>query len=377
MGKRTMIVSPFLGAAALEEMSQPKSQDVLVSRLEALQSLTPEALGCFEQIYYLNDAAALSAETDDTTSEMQGLHAKIYVTEEGAEAWIWTGSSNATQAGMNGNVEFLAGLKGKRSAWGIDAILRKTPGEHALSDLLVPFEPGESKPIEDPDTELRVAGDTLRRALAEAGLSIKVEASGEDRFFLRLQGKLPSDAVVTAATLRCWPIRLGETRSLSMTDALAGEPFDLELIEISSFIAIDAHFTRGGRSRTERFVINLPVSGMPEGRDDAILRDILKDKARVLRLLMFLLSGDDPRELVRLIAENPAEHRAHSDAPGLAGFPLFENLLRSLHREPGRLEHVAKLLNDLSRTPEGEALIPEEFMSIWQPVWEAREELTI
>jgi hypothetical protein len=375
MGKRTLIVSPFLGSGALEEISEPGSGDVLISRLEALQALSKETLGCFEQIYYLNDAAHLTDESDDPAPDMQGLHAKVYVTEDGAQTWIWTGSSNATQAGMNGNVEFLAGLRGKRSAWGIDTILRKTPGEHALTDLLVPFEPDDSEPIEDPDAELRVAGDALRRALAEAGLSIKVEASSEGRFALQLQGNLPNDAVVASATLLCWPIRLGETRSLGMEKALKGKAFDVEMVEISSFIAVDARFKRDGRSRAERFVLNLPIEGMPAERDDAILRDILRDKARVLRLLLFLLSGDDPRELARLLTSDTDGRDKHSDVPGFVGFPLFENLLRSLHREPRRLEHVARLVNDLSRTPEGEALIPEGFMTIWQPVWEAREDL--
>ena len=53
--------------------------------------------------------------------------------------------------------------------------------------------------------------------------------------------------------------------------------------------------------------------------------------------------------------------------------PLFESLLRALEREPAKLDHVAGLIEDLRKTPEGEALIPEGFTEIWDPIWAARE----
>lgn len=376
MGRRTMIMSPFLGRGALEAISAPGSADVLVSRLESLQGLPNETLGCFEKIYYLNDAADLETDDDEEAPSLQGLHAKVYITENGAETWIWTGSSNATEAGMNGNVEFLTGLKGRRSAWGIDSVLREIPGDRSMADLLVLFEADDADPIEEPDAGLRIAGDALRRALAEAGLSIKITPGDKaERFSLRVHGKLPAGKVISGTTLRCWPIRLGDTRAIGIGEAVAGKAFDVELIEISTFLAVEVQIKRGGRSLKERFVLNLPITGMPEGRDDAILRDILKDQARVLRLLLFLLSGDDPRELARLLGAEHDQERKRSEAPGFLGLPLFENLLRSLHRDPRRLEYVSRLLGDLSRTPEGEALIPKDFIKIWEPVWRARKEL--
>jgi hypothetical protein len=55
--------------------------------------------------------------------------------------------------------------------------------------------------------------------------------------------------------------------------------------------------------------------------------------------------------------------------------PLFEALVRALERSPGKLDQVKRLIDDLRQSPDGDQLLPKDFDVIWQPVWQARQEL--
>jgi hypothetical protein len=60
---------------------------------------------------------------------------------------------------------------------------------------------------------------------------------------------------------------------------------------------------------------------------------------------------------------------------GPVPFPLFEALVRALERDPLKLDQIAKLLDDLQKTPEGRHLIPDGLDDVWQPILEARRRL--
>jgi len=67
--------------------------------------------------------------------------------------------------------------------------------------------------------------------------------------------------------------------------------------------------------------------------------------------------------------------RDPGEGNGTPEFPLFENLVRALARDPRRIDRVARLVADLTRTEEGAALLPPDFERIWKPIWQARQEL--
>ena len=56
-------------------------------------------------------------------------------------------------------------------------------------------------------------------------------------------------------------------------------------------------------------------------------------------------------------------------------FPLFETLVRTLDRNPAKLDQISRLVNDLKKTESGCERLPEGFDEIWQPIWTAREAL--
>ena len=50
----------------------------------------------------------------------------------------------------------------------------------------------------------------------------------------------------------------------------------------------------------------------------------------------------------------------------------MERMLETLGTDPGKLDAVASLLEDLRKTEEGKELIGSEFDAIWEALWTAR-----
>ena len=141
--------------------------------------------------------------------------------------------------------------------------------------------------------------------------------------------------------------------------------------ELSSLFAFSVEAAEGSRKKQERFTLNLLLEGAPEDRRDRVLRTVLRDRERVLRFLLFLLADGDPRQATRLLRSGG--QAGEGEGPPIMALPLFESLLHALERDGAKLDHVARLIDDLRKTPEGEALIPEGFAEVWDPVWAARE----
>ena len=375
---RLLVVSPFLGQASLTRLARHGQGHLLVSRLESLQEL--EDLGSFQNAYVLDDAADIDVNHDDEADPadhvLQGLHAKLYVADAGWKASVWTGSANATDAAFGPNVEFLVELQGPKSKFGIDALLAKSSGETCFSDLLKPYVEHEYRPADEVEEGLRARIDEARRALAHAAMVARVGAeSDEGQFTVALVPSPKSAEFPKGVNIRCWPVMLGEGASVPL-EASGSElaRFVLTGEELSALFAFSIEATEGPRKREERFTLNLLLEGAPGDRRDRVLRSVLRDRDRVLRFLLFILADGDPRQAAGLLVSGNQMGDGEGQDSFVIDLPLFESLLRALEREPAKLDHVARLIEDLRKTPEGEALIPEGFTEVWGPVWAAREE---
>jgi hypothetical protein len=105
------------------------------------------------------------------------------------------------------------------------------------------------------------------------------------------------------------------------------------------------------------------------------LRSLLKSKDSVLRFILFLLAEGGADTAAILLAARARLSGKESRGGNGFEFPLFEILVRALDRDPAKLDQVARLVNDLRKSPEGRQLLPEGFDSVWEPVWAAREGL--
>jgi hypothetical protein len=191
--KRALVISPFVSEVALMRFAHSSSQVDLVSRAEELECIQPEVCSGFSNLWILDDSAEPEpSQTEESTAESApvsggtvpaapasvGLHAKLFVLDDGWNASVFTGSANATQAAFSRNVEFLTELRGKKSKLGVGAILGETTGPDdrkagaaSLADMLRPFRPDpHSDPKESPEERFERFVDEIAKQVAGAQL---------------------------------------------------------------------------------------------------------------------------------------------------------------------------------------------------------------
>ena len=372
--KRLMVISPFCSDAALRQLAENSDQPVaLVSRPETLESLDSEVLGRFERCLHLHEAAE-TEEGEETSSTRRplatGLHAKVYILETRRYSdftHIVLGSANATNAALvrGVNVEILAELKGKKiRVGGIDQILDKD----GLGELLADFHKPAPVPPDLRRAEAEKALENARNALANAELSLSCEpVVGTPTWKLTLTGPIPVLPGIVQAM--AWPITLGDSQAKTITQNSAEhggaspQGHDLGEFSAASLTGLIAFALQTEHPDVSaRFVLNLPVSGMPEERDASILRTVLSNKDGFLRYLLLILgqaagdgtiSGQGVGTWRRLFSK-----LAQGD-----DVALLEELTRAYSRAPERLSDVKKLVHDLQQTEAD--IIPENFLELW------------
>jgi hypothetical protein len=381
--QRMLTISPFLDPHTASELGDPADGDVLVSRLDQLQQLPESTIKCFDRVYFLPPDAEPEPDGDDDEEQaietLSGLHAKLFVADDGWKARIWTGSANATSAAMRRNVEFLVELTGKKSFCGVEAVLSQAKGETRFADLLSVYTPQDQPPkVDDTQAALDRCKLQLRVALASSGIHAVVTPEDGERFSVRvLAPKIRHTRQVSGLTLKMWPVTLHEhaARNLDIGDeegtTFAGSSFE----SLTTFFAFDLHAEFSGTAISDRFVLNVPAQGMPDDRRERVLRALLKNRSRVLQFLLFLLAEDG--DIGAYLTGKTSTDGGETDpVKGLLhGTSLLEPLMMALHRDPEKIDRVAKVVDDLVKTPEGRDLLPDGLMEIWEPVLVARKEL--
>lgn len=379
---RLLVVSPFLSCGCLNSLDNKADNNVIISRSDSLESLSRHCLKHFSQFYSLNTSAEAEPDEDnatDTTPEspLLGLHAKLYVVDQGWDSVVLTGSANATDAAFSCNVEFLTELVGRKSRVGVEALLRKEKGQLKFLDLLQEFIPSEPIKPDSVKKRLERAVEDATRTIAQVALEARVEPGVHaDEFILRLC--LPPTArlkVSSAVQIRCWPISLPEDSAVAInaTKSPLATFEHLTLVSLTSFFAFHLEAASGDTCVTHRFALNLPLVNAPAARKDAVLQSLLGNREAVLKLFLMLLFDDAPAE--------PGEQSPITDlsANGQRGdttaTPLLECLMRALDRSPHRIEDIARLVEDLRRAPNGHDLLPQGFEKIWPAIATVRAKL--
>jgi hypothetical protein len=385
IGRRLLIVSPFVSTTTLEKLAEGTTECTAVSTTSELSCLSRRPNGV-SKFYVLNEAAvaeneeAASALSDSMADAIaqENLHAKLYVTESGATATVWTGSLNATESGLNRNIEFLVQLTGHRRYLGIDTLMTAEPKQVRFINLLrdVTNESLIATGAEDEAlAALERQLDLYRAAIIEMFLEAHTESS-ESGFTVSLLSTAKGLNLEGGIEARCWPIT---TEGLAATFKIC-EPHHIlatfprmSLEALSSFFAFELVGRVAKVERRLRFVLNLPLFGAPDNRRDSVLRTFLSDRGRFLKFMILLLAdeGFDPAAMREIFDDTKAT--GSDDGMNASASGLLEMLLHALDSSPDRLDHLHSLILQVTRDPEGRALLPPEFDEVWQPIWARRE----
>jgi hypothetical protein len=371
-GQRMLVVSPFVSEDGLRRVTARRKGSMLVTRRETLDAGTCKAPDVARFFVLASEADPASADTEAAPAS-RGLHAKCYVQDDGTQARIWTGSANATEAGFGRNVEFLVELVGPKSKFGIDALMKREDGKTNLIDLLQEVSLPEAGKIDETAEGLRATIDRMRDAIAGAGLAILVTDT-DDGYDLRLSSAVGLD-MEAQTSVTCWPVTVGRHFAQPLQAGVVDVVFaSLSLEGLSGFMAFEVRTSAGDREAVEIFVVNLPIEGAPVDRKERLLRSVLTDRKRFLQYLLLLLT-DEGVELGDQIGEIEKGDRDQSNGFLVSGAPVLEALMRTLERSPERLDHVARLVDDIRKQDGAHELFPPGFDDIWKPIWAARQEM--
>jgi hypothetical protein len=335
-------------------------------------------------IYVLDDSVDETDESQETTppptreelaerpgATSTGIHAKVLVADQGWDAELRTGSTNATTAGWSGNVEFDISLHGSKKRLGVNAVLGSETPSTSLLNMLAPYQRAGAEPLEETEAD-KVAYrlEWLGRDIARLALLARVEPDGDRyRIILTSDEPLPYAEMVS---ISCWPVSRHPDTAQTQTP---GQPVHLtegalSLQSLTSFFAFELTASTGSGPVSTRIVSNARMVGAPEDRTERLLLEQLKTKGDVLRYLLFLLAdiGDEGAfEFAHIISGS-----GETDRDWMPQIPLLESMLRALSRYPEALTPIHRLITDLQKTPEGAALLPDGLDQIWPAIWEAK-----
>lgn len=392
---RLVCVSPFITAGTISRLAKAAQQGLLISRPESLARLGSAALNGFEQLFVLNDDAQPTTEdsfqeesdrppidltselaAEESSIELLGLHAKIYVADNGERSTVWVGSANATDAALHTNVEFMVELTGPKDRCGIEVLLGAEDKEPSFGTLLLPYlaedQPKEATELEQAFEEL----DQAARLIAGLGWRLEVSEETTDLYELAARAKEPvPEQGLGGLSLRCWPISLRrevDGRHLRAgEDAITFGSFSFD--RITPFLGFELS-APGLKQWPKRFVVRAELVGAPVDRKKRLVGSLLKNAADFLIYLRFLLSdpSDSQTTLEDLTPSGNGE--AWAGMFGARYESVLEPMLKALSSDPSRLDHIASLINDLQSTDDGISRIPTGFLEVWNPIWSVRSE---
>lgn len=376
--RRLLVVSPFLTPGCLRKLAKTFPVVDVLSRPEALARLPVAVRESLGRLLVLTPGSDPETEDDgDIHTGLEGLHAKLYVMDDGWKARFWTGSANATTAAFEGNVEFLVELAGPKKDWGIDTLIDREVG--GLGGLLQsyegPFEePNEAAQLKEAlEEELEIwarrASLLPLHARAERAQREADDGPAQTSWNLFLENRGSMEPWPEDLEMRVWPATLPRDRAIATRlepGVVASFP-RLPVGMLTTFFAVELSLRRQGCHAVCQRVLNLPLSGAPDDRPQRVLRDLLQTPEQLLRLLWLLLGHDAPDAADFVeglgVADGSSGWRA-----GPGGFPLLERLLETLARDPRSLDEVRRLLEDLEKTPEGRELVPDALRAIWPAI---------
>ena len=367
IANRMAVISPFCSDEALRALTKKtKAADALISRPESLSALKKETLELFTQCLHLDDAAETEDGEEEATEQplATGLHAKVYLFETryySDYTHVIMGSANATNAALNAskNIEILVGLVGRKSKiGGIDELL----GADGLGEYLVDSDTSKEAEI---DAFRQAAEESVERArsrISEAALSIECSPGSKDGLWaLVLTGKIPSLEGIVSASV--WPITVTRDFAVNILDSDAHGGIRLGEFSASSVTGLIAFELKTNHPDvTARFVLNIPVTGVPEERNSAILQTVISNQEGFLRYLLLLLGDDKVSGLDPGSGSGFAQWLARlADGEDI---PLLEELTRTYSRHPERLAEISGLVRDLSQGSKN-TIVPEDFLGLW------------
>ena len=217
------------------------------------------------------------------------LHAKAFLFKYGAAYDLYIGSANATYNAHHGNIEFMVMLKGERRN---SAQYFKDSFFSESEDFIIPYVPDPLSEIPPPDDLEKELDEAWRWMLSVLPL-VKCEAViNDENDYDLIVDTSAFPALEEGVSISIRPFHLQEDLAKSLSNSTAKLVFShIDPADLSCFFIIELTI-KSEKGISKAAVFKLPVSNMPENREEYVVRSLFKDKKNFFRLLRMLLSED-------------------------------------------------------------------------------------
>lgn len=352
-----VVMSPFLTGSVIENFNDPGktltgTTRTLITRRSELPKITGGKASNFD-VYVMKDdiidGESSISDGDDEQSEQesgkQDIHAKIYVRRKYSTTDLYLGSMNASYAAINSNVEMMLRLRTKNSVLN---------GEKFLDDIMGEDREGKKNPFElvipedmdsSEDTSLQDQVEQRIKEICRVKMTARVE-SNDGRYDIRVAADIDDeqDGVVIR------PLRSNKESVLMSEMAF----YSLDMLQLSEFYVASVTI----EDCTLERVIMIPTSGIPEGRDAEIIKNVIKTRNQFIEYVAFIL-GDD---YVQSFLENKKSSGGYGEWDQNSAMPaVYEKMLKTSISDPDRLGEIQYI----TKAIEEEEIIPPEFREMY------------
>ena len=356
--ERLLIVSPFVDAKMLGELTRRRVKDsykVLVTRRE---NISQEVLDCFDEVYAVNESML-----ENSVSPVN-LHAKMYLAQcwsgERRGHFLYLGSANATNNAFHRNTEMTIGLQFRQAQERFERMKNEIIDDESHRYIRI------EEPTAIDTTEQRQKEQDMEHALKWAMRAIKsatiTEGKNEELYNITLQTTQKyvqqakrelkrelTDFDITIRPLQCEQPQVKWEKEMQMQD--------IYKLHLSEFYVLEIH----EGEMTKRALCKVPTYGMPPMRDNWIYQSVVNTREKFMNYVSLMLS-DDPIELLSAQEFNTIADGSSSSGSQQQSYPqIYEQLLRVAYSSPRMLRDVNELVNRL-----GEEVVPADFAAMLQ-----------
>jgi len=350
-----LMVSPFLSNNIISELNSlaltSKLPNTLITRKTELAKLSPDAVSKYN-LFVMKDVVIDGEENlsegDNDDKQSQDIHAKLYLKTKYSDSELFIGSLNATNSAVNGNIEFMLALSGKRRNLNVEAMKQDIFG---VDDKNNPFEKVELKDQAETTTEDTENLDLIIKAICRLKSSANVFVVS-DKYSVELSftGYNTENNVFISPLLK---------PNLEQNLAPAIKFDSLDLLQLSEFYIIRVE----GKETSIRRVIKISTENMPDNRESMIANGIIKDKRDFIQYITFILGND----YLLSMLENTSQANSFMFDQKVPVPALYEKMLKAAAHSPAKLDEITQimeLISDESKIPDGFIELHDLFMKV-------------
>ena len=347
-----VVFSPFISGSLIEHWNKPEhsltgTTRTLITRKSELSKITAEQSNRF-QIYTLKDDIVDGEEAvsdDSTEKQKQDIHAKIYLRKKYSDVDLYLGSMNATYSAVNKNVEMMIRLRTKNRYYNSEMFLRDLFCGKA-DNTQNPFELSTvTEATADAQQENANQLEQIIKTVCRLPMKASVtERDGKYDVSLEITEQIPEGDISITPFRRNVPMPLENTMQFPQ----------LDILQVSEFYMV--RVTTG--DVTVDRIIMIPTTGIPEGRENAVVNSVVKDKRTFVEYVAFVLGDSYLLSLMeeRSLAGSGSWNNGHESLPA-----LYEKMLKTALEEPEKIGEIGYLLQMITK----EGIVPDEFRELY------------